>query len=284
MAVSPAISPKNSKRQAEATLEKQVTAKKHKREVEAEIQQVTSSLEDSSSESKEEEVVAQAALLSKKPSFVVSKNGSAGNLKKAKPASSSESEIDSDDDEVLATKKLEGVSAAESTPSQGAGHDVIAATLAMGIIWSTEMSRTGSLKDENDRKNVHLQRNSNEGTSARTRPFSFKEIMLRRQNKKFAADANDAEPMNLSDRYTAINAFSHPDSVPVKPVKEDTLKGASRKKEEIWSRKEDDLVKDKANWDLGTNLRLRSKKNSSSRDRGEKIEKLSHFRNRTMNV
>ncbi|XP_068662887.1 beta-galactosidase 15-like [Aristolochia californica] len=102
MEVSLAISTKKSKREAEATLEKQVTAKKHKREVEAAIQ--TSSLEDSSSEFEEEEVVAKAAILSKKPSSVVSKNGFAGNLKNTKPASNSEFESDSGDDEVPASK------------------------------------------------------------------------------------------------------------------------------------------------------------------------------------
>ncbi|XP_068664761.1 splicing factor U2af large subunit B-like [Aristolochia californica] len=153
------------------------------------------------------------------------------------------------------------------------------------------MSGTGSLKDNNDRKNVLLQGNANEGTSARTRPFSFEEIMVRRQNKKLAVDAKDAEPMNLSDSYTTLNVFSHPDSdggttsmkesVPIKPVKEDTLKGTSRTKEEVRSRKEDDLVKDKTSCDLATNLKLKSYQNSSSRDRGAKIEKQSHSRNRT---
>ncbi|XP_068655771.1 beta-galactosidase 15-like [Aristolochia californica] len=166
--VSPAISAKKSKREAKAALEKQVTAKKHKREVEAAIQvqkgskkgnpvfevvpkmkQETNILEDSSSESEEEEVVDKAVVLSKKPSSVVSKNGSVGNLKNTKPASSSESKSDFGDDEVLhlrlvrqqlrlrgvllfLVQQLEGVSAAESTASQGAGHDVVAALLAMG--------------------------------------------------------------------------------------------------------------------------------------------------------
>ncbi|XP_068667712.1 beta-galactosidase 15-like [Aristolochia californica] len=131
MEVSPAISAKKSKREAEAALEKQVTAKKHKREVEAAIQvqkgskkgkpifevvpntkQETSSVEDSLSESEVEEVVAKVA--------------------NTKPVSSSESEILVMMKFLHLRLQVEGVSAAESTPSQGAGHDVVAAMLVMG--------------------------------------------------------------------------------------------------------------------------------------------------------
>ncbi|KAG9446883.1 hypothetical protein H6P81_013011 [Aristolochia fimbriata] len=153
------------------------------------------------------------------------------------------------------------------------------------------MSRTHSLKDKDNRKVVPLQGNSNEGTSARTRPFSFEEIMLRRQNKKLAVDAKDAEQMSLPDRFSTMDKSSHPDfdggptfrrdSIPVKMAKEENLKVTPRKKEEDRSRKEVHTLKDKASLDLGIDLRLKSKKSTSSRDRGEVTERQSHSRNRT---
>lgn len=97
-----------------------------------------------------------------------------------------------------------------------------------------------------------------EGTSARTRPFSFDEIMLQRKNKKLSEDVKDATGEDSSISKKLLDAasdhldsdrahghkYSAPDASVHAPV--ESTRFSSRRKEEKSSSKEDNLDYDRA--------------------------------------
>ncbi|KAJ4967664.1 hypothetical protein NE237_014365 [Protea cynaroides] len=153
-----------------------------------------------------------------------------------------------------------------------------------------KMSRISRHKEKHGTGNELSKDDSVGGTAARTRPFSFEEIMLRRKNKKLAADVEDGagEPgkssgknnveslvdLSESDRgyKRSKDAVKHHDS-------ED--KQASRKKEDA-STKEENFVrsKPKETRDKESKLKVKLDKDSSSRAKSDKGEKKSHHRSR----
>ncbi|XP_058101496.1 splicing factor U2af large subunit A [Magnolia sinica] len=158
------------------------------------------------------------------------------------------------------------------------------------------MSRTDRQKDKYGNSKELPCNASNEGTAARTRPFSFEEIMLRRKNKKLTEDAKESvgELGRLSRKEHGESASDHSgsdggqepkkDSVlgVTRHVSRDSDKGISRKKEENKSTKEDGFMKDKVGLDSEAKLKVKSSKDrsKSEKDKGDKNEKQSHYRGR----
>ncbi|XP_021899562.1 splicing factor U2af large subunit B isoform X1 [Carica papaya] len=121
------------------------------------------------------------------------------------------------------------------------------------------MSRSSRHKEKHGKNSEPYQDNNHEGTAARTRPFSFDEIMLRRKNKKLseivkegAAEAEKAlgEIMvaSVSDRYESERDFKHhkESSCVVEKLSSNKFaKLTSKNKENDISRSEEKVVKHK---------------------------------------
>ncbi|XP_043691826.1 splicing factor U2af large subunit A [Telopea speciosissima] len=153
-----------------------------------------------------------------------------------------------------------------------------------------KMSRISRHKEKYGTANELSRDNSEEGTAARTRPFSFEEIMLRRKSKKLAADAEDraGELGKLSGKNNVESVAGHSESdrgyKRTLDVKKHDLedKKASKKKEGNASRKEDNLLKIKGKeiHDIDANLKVKSNKDSTSGAKSDKSEKRSRHRSR----
>ncbi|XP_043704997.1 splicing factor U2af large subunit A-like isoform X2 [Telopea speciosissima] len=156
-----------------------------------------------------------------------------------------------------------------------------------------KMSRISRHKEKYGTGNELSRDDSEEGTAARTRPFSLEEIMLRRERKKLAADAEDGagEPGKSSGKNNVESVVDHSESdrgskrskdiVLVVKKHDSEDKQASRKKEAA-STTEDNIVrsKPKETRDIEANLKVKSDKGSSSRAKSDKSEKRSHRRSR----
>ncbi|XP_077227332.1 RNA-binding (RRM/RBD/RNP motifs) family protein isoform X2 [Tasmannia lanceolata] len=144
------------------------------------------------------------------------------------------------------------------------------------------MSRIGRHKDRYGSSNEFSRNNSNEGTAARTRPFSVEEIMLRRKNKKVPADAKEGagEPGDLSVRDNVKSASDYSDSDGGHKPMNDKAKDISRKKKENTSKKEEAFLKGKGNRDSEANLKVKSSTDKRSKDKRDNSEKRSHHRSR----
>ncbi|KAF9608152.1 hypothetical protein IFM89_007538 [Coptis chinensis] len=133
-----------------------------------------------------------------------------------------------------------------------------------------------------------------DGTAARTRPFSFDEIMIRRKNKKVSADGKDQarDPGNLSRQDTVETFSDHLENdrgnrrgkdsayVVEKKASEDTTKRGFRK-EEATALKESSPVKSGGKESHGSETNLKDKlDNEAGRARESKNEKQSHHRSR----
>ncbi|XP_052188724.1 uncharacterized protein LOC127799053 [Diospyros lotus] len=113
------------------------------------------------------------------------------------------------------------------------------------------MSKSSRHKEKHGSRSELSKDKWNEGTAARTRPFSFDEIMLRRKNKKQSGDLEAAggEEGNRSNKEIVEKASDHPESgrvyrksigsVVVKHSSEELMKVGSRKKEDNASMNED---------------------------------------------
>ncbi|XP_042515916.1 splicing factor U2af large subunit B-like isoform X2 [Macadamia integrifolia] len=148
-----------------------------------------------------------------------------------------------------------------------------------------KMSRINRHKEKYGTGNGLSMDKSEEGTAARTRPFSFEEIMLGRKKKKLVADAEDraGEPGKLSGKNNVKSVADYSESdggykqtLNVKKhVSED--KKTSKKKDEDASRKEDNLLKIKGKeiHNIDANLKVKSNKDSTSRTKSDNSEKRS---------
>ncbi|KAK2985197.1 hypothetical protein RJ640_010486 [Escallonia rubra] len=134
-------------------------------------------------------------------------------------------------------------------------------------------------------------RQNNEGTAARTRPFSFDDIMLNRVNKK---QSEDVKPVPEGSRnrsgkdivervsnHVKSDRHRHRDSVPadVKKASDDLEKVSSRKKEDSSSRREGKLVKgnEKVSRDLERKLKATPDKSySGDKAKGGKADGRAH--------
>lgn len=134
------------------------------------------------------------------------------------------------------------------------------------------MSRSSSLKEKDEKGSRHY---CDDGSAARTRPFSFEEIMRRRENKKLSENVKEvaAEVGNMSregiiedvsDRFESERGYKeNKDAFPImeKHVSEKSVKVSSRKKEENSSMKKDAVVKGKDRESYDSDTKLKDKKN-----------------------
>lgn len=138
-------------------------------------------------------------------------------------------------------------------------------------------SRSSRHKEKHGLKSVVYQESRDEGTAARTRPFSFDEIMLRRKNKKLSGDVEDmigeAEDISVKEiekvpdrSVSGRGSRNSNDVLPVvKHASEDFLNLSSRKREDINARTGDRVV-NKRERDNRDGNRLVNKRDRDSRD------------------
>ncbi|KAG5560414.1 hypothetical protein RHGRI_003657 [Rhododendron griersonianum] len=138
-------------------------------------------------------------------------------------------------------------------------------------------SRSSRHKEKHGLKSVVYQESRDEGTAARTRPFSFDEIMLRRKNKKLSGDVEDmigeAEDISVKEiekvpdrSVSGRGSRNSNDALPVvKHASEDFLNLSSRKREDINARTGDRVV-NKRERDNRDGNRLVNKRDRDSRD------------------
>ncbi|KAK1286276.1 hypothetical protein QJS10_CPB20g00885 [Acorus calamus] len=150
------------------------------------------------------------------------------------------------------------------------------------------MSKRDRRKDKHGNFSESSKSNYNEGTAARTRPFSVEEIMLRRKHKKSVeevkvlfGEASESSKIKDAEREAA---HSKPDGGYAekkdnhlrmdKHVSEDTSKEIISKKEENKSiRVDHSKVKEKGNNDSEANLRIKSSKDEGIRYKDNKSGK-----------
>ena len=141
---------------------------------------------------------------------------------------------------------------------------------------SRKTNRSSRQKEKHDKSSRHSLHEYDEESAARTRPFSFDEIMLRRENKLLSENVKEGTfesgnillkeetVENVSDAFESERGYNHNnDSSPVveKHVSEKLVKASSRKKEENSSVKEDALVKRKDRESRVSNTELKDKDN-----------------------
>lgn len=141
------------------------------------------------------------------------------------------------------------------------------------------MSRSIRLKGRHEKSSVHSLHDCDEGSAARTRPFSFEEIMLRRENKKSSENVKElplelvnirkeGSSKNVSDIAETERGYKpNKDSSPIveKNGLEKSVKGSSRVKEENSSMKKDALVKGKDRETHKSDGKLKHKQNTDIR-------------------
>ncbi|KAF8388259.1 hypothetical protein HHK36_026925 [Tetracentron sinense] len=146
------------------------------------------------------------------------------------------------------------------------------------------MSRISRQKEKYGNNNELSRENCNEGTAARTRPFSFDEIMLRRKSKNLSEDAKDGagETGKLSVKENVDNISDDSESDGGHRLSKDSVKRSSEKKKGHTFMKGDNLVKarDKGSRDLETKLKAKLYTDMSSKAKGGKNEKRSHRRSK----
>ncbi|KAM3708323.1 hypothetical protein ACJW31_02G088600 [Castanea mollissima] len=140
---------------------------------------------------------------------------------------------------------------------------------------SRKTNRSSQLKEKHEKSSRHSRREYDEESAARTRPFSFDEIMLRRENKLLSENVKEGTfesgnillkeetVENVSDAFESERGYKHNnDSSPVveKHVSEKLVKVSSKKKENS-SMKEDALVKRKDRESRVSNTELKDKDN-----------------------
>ena len=156
------------------------------------------------------------------------------------------------------------------------------------------MSRSNRPKEKYGKGTELYLDNSKEGTAARTRPFSFDEIMLRRKNKKLYGDVKDGAGeegnmsrkdivKNISDRYESERGYKHNrDSFhgATDHSSEDFVKVNSRKKDENTSMKEGNLgkVKDKESHDSEDKLKAKPNKGMADKSKEGRFDQRVHGR------
>lgn len=147
-----------------------------------------------------------------------------------------------------------------------------------------------SSRRQKEKFNEFSQDNCTVGTAARTRPFSFDEIMLRRKNKKQSGDvevlgeAGKLLGENLIEKVSDLvesDRTRNKDSVPsdLKLASEDFVKVSSRKKEAVAAIEEDKLMKGNCKESRKSESKSKTtlKKNSTAdKVKGSKIDEQVH--------
>uniref|UniRef100_A0A2N9FFS8 RRM domain-containing protein n=1 Tax=Fagus sylvatica TaxID=28930 RepID=A0A2N9FFS8_FAGSY len=135
------------------------------------------------------------------------------------------------------------------------------------------MNRRSRLKEKHEKSSRHSLRDCDEGSAARTRPFSFEEIMLRRENKKLSENVKEGTiesgnilkeeiVENVSNAFESERGYKHNnDSSPIVEKHASDKLIRSRKKEQNSSMKEDALVKGKNRESRVSDTKLKDKEN-----------------------
>ncbi|PON33129.1 Splicing factor-like protein [Parasponia andersonii] len=160
------------------------------------------------------------------------------------------------------------------------------------------MSSSHRLKEKYDKSNRLALHNGDEGSAARTRPFSFEEIMLRRKKKSLSEDVKKgvADEAKLVSKEASVKDISHSNesegayrfhksSSPIaeRHVAEEMTKISSRKKERITSmntKSEEHYLKgkDTGNRELNSKLKARPSSYTSKETEGSRNDKQVHDR------
>uniref|UniRef100_A0A1D1YVB3 Splicing factor U2AF subunit n=1 Tax=Anthurium amnicola TaxID=1678845 RepID=A0A1D1YVB3_9ARAE len=148
------------------------------------------------------------------------------------------------------------------------------------------MSIIHGQKEKNGNGNSHLGNDSSEGTSARTRAFSFEQIMSRRRKKKLVEDAKEEalHPMVISEKGVSEYGPGHtgPDGGNNLRKAKDTT-GSSKTMDKVIHTKKTSprKHKDKISHDLEANMKVKATHDMRSRDKEFKKEGHRHHRSRT---
>ncbi|KAL3506171.1 hypothetical protein ACH5RR_031553 [Cinchona calisaya] len=99
------------------------------------------------------------------------------------------------------------------------------------------MSRSSHHKEKYRNNSELTLVHCNDGTSARTRPFSFEDVMLRRKNKKAgeiqAANGKaDSREHNIENPVDSIGTDGYRYDSNSRPLLEDSVRARSRRKED----------------------------------------------------
>ncbi|KAL6970594.1 hypothetical protein U1Q18_030290, partial [Sarracenia purpurea var. burkii] len=157
---------------------------------------------------------------------------------------------------------------------------------------SPRMSRSSQQKVKHRLKSVLFQDNCHEGTAARTRPFSFDEIMVRRNNKKQSGGvvAVPGEEGNISVKdiekisHRSVSGPGYRKNYEFAPVikhdSEDFLKASSSMGEDNTTLSKDKLVnrKDRESRNFETKSKATLNKDVGDKTKGGKHDRWGHGR------
>lgn len=152
------------------------------------------------------------------------------------------------------------------------------------------MSKSNRSKEKHGKSNWLSEHNCDEESAARTRPFSFEEIMLRRRNKELLGNSpkekelleNVKDPAHgcssekITDHFKSARIYKHDKSLSFgmeKHVSEELVKVTSRKKVESAIVKEDDLTEGKRRANHILETKSSAGLNNKARITKEKTEK-----------
>lgn len=143
------------------------------------------------------------------------------------------------------------------------------------------MSKSNSSKEKREKSNWLSEDNCDDDSAARTRPFSFEEIMLKRRNKELLEKVEDPAlggfSEKIADHFESSKIYKHERSSSFgmeRHASDEVVKVSSRKKVENTYVKEDDLTegkKSRANHNLET--KSSAGLNNKGRITKEKTEK-----------
>ncbi|QCE05072.1 splicing factor U2af large subunit B [Vigna unguiculata] len=142
------------------------------------------------------------------------------------------------------------------------------------------MSKSNRSKDKHGKSDRLSGDNCDEGSAARTRPFSFEEIMLRRRNKELLENVEDpalgCSLEKIDDHFESARTYKHDKSSSFgreKHASEEYVKVSSRKKVQNTYVKEDDLIEVKGTANHNLETKSSAGLNNKGRITKEKTEK-----------
>ncbi|KAK8468278.1 hypothetical protein PHAVU_007G275200 [Phaseolus vulgaris] len=142
------------------------------------------------------------------------------------------------------------------------------------------MSKSNLSKDKHGKSDWLSGDKCDEGSAARTRPFSFEEIMLRRRKKELVENVKDpalgCSLEKIDDHFESARIYKHDKSSAFgseKHASEEYVKVSSRKKVQSTYAKEDDLIEGKGRANDNLETKSSSGLNNKGRITKEKTEK-----------
>jgi len=142
------------------------------------------------------------------------------------------------------------------------------------------MSKSNPSKDKHGKSDWLSGDNCDEGSAARTRPFSFEEIMLRRRNKELLENVKDpalgCSLEKIDDHFESSRIYKHDKSSAFGREKHDSeeyVKVSSRKKVQSTYVKEDNLIEGKGRANRSLETKSSAGLNNKGRITKERTEK-----------